>query len=206
MNQPDQPDSPAAARPSPTGDAPPRVAGAGTLGVALLILSLSVLFIASMIAYLVIRARAQVWPPPDMPRLPAGLWVSTIILLTSSGTVHWALRSVRLDRQGAFRVAMLLTTLLGIAFLVSQTINWIALIQAHVTPRLNLYAFSFFVLTALHGLHVIGGLVPLVVVTRRSFQGRYSSTFYAGVRYCTMYWHFLDVVWLVMFTLIFLIA
>ncbi|MCZ6542722.1 MAG: cytochrome c oxidase subunit 3, partial [Planctomycetota bacterium] len=58
---------------------------------------------------------------------------------------------------------------------------------------------GFYVLTGVHALHVIGGLIPLAAVTIRSFRNRYSSTDHAAVRYCAMYWHFLDGVWIVLF-------
>jgi heme/copper-type cytochrome/quinol oxidase subunit 3 len=65
--------------------------------------------------------------------------------------------------------------------------------------------FTFYLLTGLHALHVIGGMVLLGAVTAKAFAGRYSATYHPGVTYAAMYWHFLDVVWLVMFVLIFLI-
>ena len=192
----------ASAESRPTADA----RGAGTLGMTLFLVSLSILFAASLAGYLVVRARAVAWPPPDMPRLPAGLWVSTIIILVSSGTIQFALASARRDRAGALIGAMLITTLLGVVFLFSQAVNWGWLIWIqHATPRSGMYLFTFYALTGLHALHVIGGLVLLTVVTARAFRGRYSSAFHPGVRYSAMYWHFLDVVWLVMFVLLFLL-
>lgn len=174
---------------------------AGVMGMALFIASLSVLFAASMVGYLVVRIRADAWPPPGMPRLPAGLWLSTLILLASSVTMHWALRGAKSNCRKSLKAGISITALLGLAFLISQTINWWALVSAELTASVNLYGFTFFILTGLHAIHVIGGLIPMGVVTRRAFLGRYSSTNYAGVLYCAMYWHFLDVVWVVMFVL-----
>ncbi|MFH0982206.1 MAG: cytochrome c oxidase subunit 3 [Planctomycetota bacterium] len=73
------------------------------------------------------------------------------------------------------------------------------------TASTGMYMFSFYLLTGLHGAHVIGGLVPLTVVTTKAFRGRYTRDYYPGVKYVAMYWHFLDVVWLVMFVVIFLV-
>ncbi|MBI2840046.1 MAG: cytochrome c oxidase subunit 3, partial [Acidobacteria bacterium] len=115
----------------------------GKLGMGIFLAALGMLFAASMVAYLIVRARAQAWPPPGMPRLPAGLWVSTIILLISSATMHWALTSARRDRHATLCGAMLITTLLGVLFLVSQTVNWIYLLALHMTDTPNLYAFTF---------------------------------------------------------------
>jgi len=180
-------------------------AGTGTLGMVLFLVSLSVLFAASIVGYLAVRSRAEVWPPPGMPVLPGGLWASTLILLLSSVTMHWALRSARSDRQVALQAGMVATIVLGLAFLVSQIANWSTLVAAHVTVSLNLYAFTFYMLTGLHAAHVLGGIFLLSFVAANAFRGRYSPEHHAGVLYSAMYWHFLDAVWVVMFALIFLI-
>jgi cytochrome c oxidase subunit 3 len=178
---------------------------AGTLGMRLFLLTLAILFTASLVGYLVVRARAESWPPPGMPKLPAGLWVSTIILLVSSGTMHVALVSARRGRQAWLITGMLTTTLLAGCFLVSQGANWMWLVAIHATVGTGLYMFTFYVLTGLHGLHIVGGIILLSVVTSKAFAGQYSADYYPGVRYSAMYWHFLDAVWLVMFTLMFLV-
>lgn len=183
------------------------VPGAGKLGMSLLILALSVLFAASIAGYLVVRLRAGAWPPPGMPRFPNGLWLSTGIILASSFTMERALASIRKDRIRSFRLLILVTTLLGVAFLVCQTFNWLGLIAARMTAQTqNLYAFTFYMLTGLHAVHVLGGLIPLSLVTRRAYAGRYSPGEHGGVKYCQMYWHFLTAVWLVMFSLLVLFA
>ncbi len=172
---------------------------AGRLGMRLLVLALSMLFAASLLAYVLIRSRAPVWPPAGMPRLPDTLWISTLVMLASSATMQTAVRAARAGQERALRAGMLLTTLLGVLFLVSQTLSWFALVAAHLTAKANLYGFTFYILTGLHAAHVVGGLIPLAVVTSRAFRGRYSAAFHPGVEYCAIYWHFLDVVWLVMF-------
>ncbi len=204
MTQP-LPDSERFAADAPVQPDGRSAASTGTFGMALFLVSLSALFAASIVGYLVVRSRAEAWPPPGMPALPAGLWASTVILLLSSVTMHWALRSARLDRQAALRAGMVATLVLGMAFLVSQIANWSTLLAAHVTVSSSLYAFTFYTLTGLHAAHVLGGIVLLSVVTANAFRRRYSREDHAGVLYGTMYWHFLDAVWVVMFTLIFLI-
>jgi cytochrome c oxidase subunit 3 len=194
--------SSAADGPAPAGGG----VSVGPLGMWLFLASLAVLFAASMAAYLVIRSRADAWPPPDMPPLPTGLWVATAILLISGLTVHWAVRAARRDDQGTLIGAMLVTTLLGVVFLAVQIMNWGWLIWIQrASFDSGLYMGSFFLLTGLHALHVVGGLIYLAMVTARCFHGRYSSAYYPGVRYSAMYWHFLDAVWIVMFVLVFLI-
>ncbi len=184
------------------GRSAPAPVATGLLGMKLLIAALSMLFAASIFGYLVIRARAPVWPPVGMPRLPSSLWISTLIIVISSVTMQAAARAARIGRQRALRWGMALTTLLGVAFLLSQTLNWFALVAANLTAKTNLYGFTFYLLTGLHAAHVVGGLVPLAVVTARAFRGRYSAAAHAGVAYTAVYWHFLSAVWLVLFAIL----
>jgi len=149
--------------------------------------------------YVIMGLRAEQWPPAGTPELPGTLWISTLILLASSGTMHWALRSVRRGRQRSLCVAMSATTLLALAFLASQTANWFVLVALNMPASLNMFAACFYLLTGLHGLHVLGGLVPLGITTARSFRRRYTAGGHAGVSFCATFWHFLDVIWVVMF-------
>ena len=167
------------------------------MGFGLFLASLGMLFAASMVAYLIIRVRADAWPPPGMPSLPNGLWIGTALLLISSGTVEWAKRAIRAGRSAG--LAMAATWLLGIAFLVAQVLNWTSLLGAEVSASTNLYGFTFYTLTGLHGLHVIGGLLPMAVVTFKTIEGAYTPESHRGITYSAVYWHFLAVVWLVMF-------
>jgi cytochrome c oxidase subunit 3 len=178
------------------------IPGAGKLGMKLLLASLSVLFASSIAGYLVVRVRAPAWPPPGMPHLPSGLWISTILILASSAGIESALRAARGGRRERLQRMTLVTAIIGLAFLISQTINWWGLITAKMTASANLYAFTFYMLTGLHAAHVIGGLIPLGIVTRNSYAGRYSAEQSDGVLFCRMYWHFLAVVWIVMFVLL----
>jgi cytochrome c oxidase subunit 3 len=175
------------------------VPGAAQLGMILFLASLAVLFAASMVGFLAVRLNAEAWPPPGMPRLPRGLWISTVLLLVSSGTIHSALQAAKTDRRDALQKGLALTSLLGVGFLICQVWVWWRLVSLDLTAQTNLYGFSFYMLTALHGLHVIGGLLPLGVTTWRARQGLYGSQEHTGVTLCAMYWHFLDVVWLVIF-------
>ncbi|MCH7471941.1 heme-copper oxidase subunit III [bacterium] len=183
-------------------------AGMGVFLMGLSIASLSILFFASIIGYFVVRSGVEqkfgAWPPPGMPPLPASLWLSTLILLISSGTMHWALISARGGKQPALRVAMVATTLLGLAFLTSQVFVWLGLIAAQMTAKSNLYGFMFYMLTGLHGAHVVGGVIPLMLVTAKAYRGAYTAASHEGVKICGMYWHFLDVAWLVIFAVLIL--
>lgn len=176
-------------------------------GLKLFLASLSVLFGAGLVAYLVIRASAaRRGLEFGSLHMPGMLWLSTGIMVVSSLTVHQALRAIRNGRQGAFRRAMVVTAILGLAFLTVQAPSLYRLALSHEAARAqNVFLYGLvLMLIALHAAHVIGGLVPLGVVTGRSLKGRYHADRHEGVKYCALYWHFLDVVWLIMFGTLFL--
>jgi cytochrome c oxidase subunit 3 len=168
--------------------------------------SLTVLFLASIAGYLVVRLKADAWPPPGMPRLPGGLIVATVVLLTCSLAVHLALASARRGQTTAMTRWLQATFALGTLFLVLQTVTWWRLVTLNVTAGSNLYAFTFYMLTGLHGAHVVGGLAQLVFVIAKALRGRYGSGYHPGVLYAAMYWHFLDAVWVVLFLVMFVFA
>lgn len=178
--------------------------GTGTFGFLVLLISLAMLFGSSMLGYAYVRWHAPEWPPPGMPDLPKSLWLSTVIILACSVSIHGAVRAVRRDDQRGTRRSLVLTFVLGCLFLVMQTLNYASLAAMNLTARTNLYGFTFYMMTFLHAVHVIGGLIPLGIVTRRAYDGRYSSFFHTGIRYQAMYWHFLDVIWLVIFVVLML--
>ncbi len=184
----------------PEADEPDeRLKGLGAFGMKVFLASLSMLFVATIIGYLYTWSRAETWPPPNAPHLPTGLWYSTLVILLTSASIQWALGAARVGNQGVLRITLLITTVLGLLFLVLQAFNWSVLIQQQFTVRQNLYAFLFYLLTGLHAAHVIGGIVPLLIVTRKAFKGAYTAESHPGVKYSAMYWHFLDIVWIVLF-------
>ncbi len=178
--------------------------GTATFGLALFLVSLTMLFIAGMVGYTVIRLRAE---NADV-QLPLGLWVSTFVILISSVTLHYAYVSVKADRQQPFRRGMLATTGLGYLFLVIQGPMLYLLLQRHAEmAERNVYLYSLVVaLIVLHALHVIGGIIPMTIRTVRAFRGRYGPDRHRSILHALMYWHFLDVVWVVMFNLMLLLG
>ena len=170
----------------------------------LFLTSLGILFGVTLIAFLVLRLQiGRAWP--DLPPLPRILWISTSVIVLSSATMQWGLSSIRRGRGGVLPVAMFLTLALGFAFLALQSVAWLRWLAPAVerwnqSEEWRFALTSFYLFTALHALHVVGGLLPMTLVTWRSLRpGRYSATDHAGVHLCAMYWHFLAVVWLVLF-------
>jgi len=159
---------------------------------------LTMLFGASLTGYMIVRLNADQWPPPGIPPVPWTIWISTGVMLVSSFTIHSALEGVREGNQRALKSGLVLTMLLGLTFLVSQTMNGAAIYQAVLSDLKEVFSFTFFLLTTLHAAHVIGGLIPLLIVTRKAFKGAYNEQNHTGVRLVTWYWHYLDVVWFIL--------
>ena len=172
------------------------VADRRRFGMWLFLASLGMLFAGCLVGFLVIRLRAPEWPPTGSPALPGQFWLSTALLAVLSALLvaaESALRGGRGARAARFLAA---ASALGAAFVLSQASGWARLAAASELPQDNLYLFGVYVLSFLHVLHVIGGLVPLVWVSLRARAGRYSSGDHGGVTLVAMYWHFLGVVWL----------
>jgi cytochrome c oxidase subunit 3 len=181
--------------------APP---GSGPLALTLFLMALAMFFAASVIGFLLIRARQPEWPPAGSPPLPGGLWLATLILLAGSAAAQAALGAIRKGGQRGLRIGLAATLALTVLFLGVQAANWSALAREGLTPGRNLFGFAFYMLTGLHAAHVVGGLVVLVLVAAKAFRGGYSAGYHPGVRSAAVYTHFLTVVWIVMFGVVFL--
>lgn len=192
----------------PLQDRSEQAQSTGTFGMWLFLAALSVLFGWTIGGYVYMRNLQPGWPPPDSPRLPmAGLWLSTLLIVLTSVTMEWSRRAVR-AAQGRASVRWLVAAgVLGALFLANQVYNWMQVARVVIPPESKgqVFAAVFYVLTGTHAAHVVGGLILLIVVGIRAWRGRYTSIYYPGIRYSVMYWHFLDIVWLVMFLLLFLI-
>jgi len=172
------------------------IAGRRRFGMWLFLASLAMLFGGSLVGFIVIRSRAPEWPPAGSPGLPTAFWISTILLALIS--VLLALAEKAANEGSSSRLSRMLTAaaVLGVAFVLSQVSGWARMAGASELPQNNLYLFGVYVLSFLHVLHVVGGLIPLVWVALRSKAGRYTATDHEAVTNVAMYWHFLGVVWL----------
>jgi heme/copper-type cytochrome/quinol oxidase subunit 3 len=131
--------------------------------------------------------------------------VNTFVLLASSFTVVLGLSAIRQgDRRGLIRF-LGATALLGAAFLSGQAYEFVSLYRDGVTLNGSLFGSSFFTLTGFHGLHVLVGLAWALSTLARAARGRYSAEQFEGVEVFGLYWHFVDVVWIVLFTIIYLV-
>jgi len=170
------------------------------LGLNVFLMSLSVLFIASLVGYFITRFQSPHWRIADQPGLPSGLWLSTVILIGVSAALEGALRAVRKNQLKALTRRLWVGLALVLAFLAAQVENWHVMRTAELAlPTPTLFTYTFYLLTGLHAAHVVGGFVPLGIVMARAERRAYSSSHHEGVALCVKYWHFLGVVWLVLF-------
>jgi cytochrome c oxidase subunit 3 len=173
------------------------------LGMLLFIISEVMLFGAFFTAYFFIRVVGEAdWPAQgeELPKLIAG--VNTAVLLSSSFTMHWALEGARNENRQALKVGILTTFMLGLTFLTVQVNEYVHLGFA---PHDNAQGTIFYGLTGLHGAHVFVGLTLLAFATIRAFRGHYSAKEHRGVEVPGIYWHFVDVMWIFVFSTIYIL-
>jgi cytochrome c oxidase subunit III len=173
------------------------------LGMFLFIASEIMLFGAFFTAYFFVRVvNGTPWPTPPfhLPVFVAG--VNTAILVTSSFTMHWALTAIKKDNHTGLKAGMLLTFLLGLTFLITQGREYS---RIGFNTGDGAFATIFFCLTGLHGAHVFVGLSLLLFTTIRAFRGHFSSAHHHGVEIPGIYWHFVDVMWIVVYTTVYIL-
>ncbi len=185
------------------------------------IISILMLFAGLTSAYMVRQGEGK-WVQFALPKL---FIVSTVIILVSSVTMQWGVIAIRKNNISGLKSAVLITFLLGIAFVVFQYLAWGDLISQgiyfvgtikDITSDFtyvpagnetvtqagdigNVAASFLYVITGLHVAHLIGGIMSLAVVLYKSLRSRYSATDYNGVVVCSIYWHFLDALWIYLF-------
>jgi cytochrome c oxidase subunit 3 len=174
------------------------------LGMLLFIISEIMLFGAFFTAYFFIRVVGGAeWFPFDGLELPVGIAaVNTAILISSSFTMHWALEGARNENRRALRVGLLTTALLGLTFLTIQINEYVHL---GFPISENAQTTVFYSLTGLHGAHVFVGLTLLTMATIRAFRGHFTAKEHRGVEVPGIYWHFVDVMWILVFSSLYLL-
>ena len=165
------------------------------------------LFFGSLIStYLLYRNRNQVAPyPKDLYDIPFTS-VSSFVLLMSSVTMVLALAAIQRGDLRAMRVWLMGTALLGVTFLSGQAFEFTQFYDNGLSLHANLFGSSFFVLTGFHGAHVAVGVLMLSSLYVRSLQGGIKKGDDLAVELVGLYWHFVDIVWIVIFTLVYLIT
>ncbi len=178
--------------------------GKNRLGVLVFIASEATFFIFLIIAYVYFQSIPSDGPTAASSLNPITTGVFSLFLFASSFTVWQAERSFTASRRGRFSAWMAATIILGGVFLAGQLAEWSRLITAGATIRRNLFGTAFFTLTRFHGAHVLIGLAVLLILAGLGWKGAIGERNSDGVKAVSLYWHFVDLVWVVLYAVIYL--
>ena len=177
--------------------------GKGMFGFTEFLLSESIIFLSFIFTYVVLRLTTNNWLPPGIsgPELSIAVIINTVVLLSSSFVIQPAENALKRNQLKKFRWLWLMTIAMGTYFLIGLLIEWKNL-DFKITT--GLVGSTFYLLTGFHGLHVLAGVVLQIIMLIRSFiPGNYNKTHF-GTSATTLFWHFVDVVWVFLFSLIYL--
>jgi cytochrome c oxidase subunit 3 len=164
------------------------------------IVSILMFFMALASAFLVRKATSGDWVPVHIPAL---LWINTAVLLISSGTLELARKHLAKADGAGFKTYWMLTTALGLGFLIGQVVAWRQLAHQGIYLATNAASSFFYIFTGAHALHLIGGIAALGYVARQNFSEA-NVTRSVAAEVTSYYWHFLDALWLFLLTLLYL--
>ena len=169
-------------------------------------LASEVLFFTGLIGTsIALRVRETDWAEPgEVLNVPLTA-ANTFFLICSSMTMVEALRSVEIGNYRRMRIFLLATFLIGLLFVSIQVVEYRELIHHHFLPDSSTYASTFYLQTGFHGGHVSGGLIAMSVVLFKAFKGQYTKDDHESIELMGLYWHFVDVVWIFLFTIVYLI-
>jgi cytochrome c oxidase subunit 3 len=179
----------------------------------LLFITSEVMFFSGLFAaYFNVRANAAQWPPinPEtgeqfhLAILPL-VGPATVLLILSSFTCQFGVWAIRRGDRTMFLRNFAVTFLLGVIFLVMQGIDYALLASEGITLSAGTFGTTYFTLTGFHGAHVFGGVIMLAVVLYRGMAGQFSARHHDAVEASSLYWHFVDVVWILLFSLLYLL-
>ena len=186
-------------------DVQPTRFNSGMWGIIVFVGSETMFFLALFTTYFFLRGKIPAWEPvfgekPSWQGLPL---INTIELVTSSVTMQLAVSAIKKgDRRGLIRW-LIPTLILGVAFLAGQAYEYTRL---GFLPRDGIFAGVFFTLTGFHGAHVTGGVVFIAICFYRALRGQFTANRHLAVEAASIYWHFVDVVWIGLFTTIYIVG
>ena len=191
--------------PFPQGSAGWKLPYRGKVGMACLIVAESAIFTIFVVAYLFYAGKSHSGPTPrEVLETPIFF---TICLLSSSVTIHFAARFLERGKRVGFLSLWFLTIILGVLFMYGTAREWYRLIYEHgLTISSNLFGTTYYSLVGLHAFHVTAGLLMLMIVLLFALAGRVGSEQSARVEVLSMYWHFVDAVWVVVFTVVYVLG
>jgi cytochrome c oxidase subunit 3 len=182
----------------------------GMMGMYIFLAS-EVMFFGSLFAmYFYLFGSHPTWPPLPPSSTPEYYvnWLgiplaNTFVLLTSGVTAHFALDGLAQDKRRRFFVLQIATIILGVGFELGQLYEFISAFGRGLNLTANTFASAFFTMTGFHGAHVLGGLILLTLILYRAARGQFDSRNHVGPAAVTLYWHFVDVVWVFLFLILY---
>ena len=175
------------------------------IGMWVALAAVTMTFTALTSAYIVRANSSNDWRPIEMPRI---LWLSTALIVASSITFEIARYALKRGKSSLYNRWLMLTVMLGLAFLASQLMAWRQLVAQGIYVASNPHSSFFYVLTGAHGLHLLGGVLGLDYLLLRSWRKGYEEHAeerrQARVNSVALYWHFMDGLWIYLFLLLFL--
>ena len=184
------------------------------LGMWVFLLSEVMFFTGLIGAYIILRyAHPEAWTAPGTVLNVPLTAFNTFVLICSSVTMVKAFAAIEAGDQRGLRLWLLATVFLGAFFLSVQAIEYYKLVEDGFVPVVAryaseggpLYGMTFYTLTGFHGAHVTAGVLALVFTSVRAFRGAYTAADHGGVEIMGLYWHFVDLVWIILFTIVYLI-
>lgn len=138
-------------------------------------------------------------------KMPFEFYLSTAVILISSLTMNFAMSSIKKNDSAKTRTFLIATLVLGIVFFGLQYSGWQTMVNSNVFftgKSANASGSFFYILTWLHALHLVGGLVAILITAAKTSKNKYSSSSYLGIKLCSVYWHFLGILWIYLFIFI----
>jgi cytochrome c oxidase subunit 3 len=183
----------------------------GMMGMYIFLAS-EVMFFGSLFAmYFYLVGSHPAWPPTppsNKPEYYVNWWpiptINTIILVSSGFTAHFGLEALSRDNRRRFFLLWIITIVLGFGFEFGQLYEFINAFSRGLNLTANTFASAFFLMTGFHGAHLLGGLILLLLILYRASRGQFSARNHVGPAAVTLYWHFVDVVWLFLFGILYL--
>jgi cytochrome c oxidase subunit 3 len=164
--------------------------------IVLIVIGTIIMLFAGMTSAYIVREAEGNWIKFDLPKM---FWVSSGLILLSSVTMNWAVKAAKKDNSKSVSQALLLTTILGLGFVITQYLSWTTLYSQGIIFAGNPSESFLYVLTGLHVAHLLAGIIALLVTFSKASRKIYSSTNMTGLQNCAVFWHFLDGLWIYLF-------